>query len=382
LSRLAGLSVDLVARIMKVHELRSQITRQGLSPLYLVMGEEPYFRDQALSILRVAGQEGSASESSGESNANDSSHMFHVDVVYGDETDASEILAISEEASFFSLRRLLVVKWADKLSARDGEALIPYFQTPNETTTLIFTAAKLDGRTKWVQELKKRATVVECAPLFENQRAGWVTQRARELGLQLEESALEVLKDQVTEGLYGTAGELEKLVAFIPKGHRVRAEDVETIRGKPPGISVFDWSEAVSHGDHGRALDIVAKNLETGEAPLRMLGAFLWQMRRIWKTKALMEEGNDAGQAARQAGIPPFRAREFVQQVQRWKEPHLRQAWELFAQADSALKGGRASRPKLILDDLVIQLCQATKTSQAKKAPAGRAHISLGVKTP
>ena len=366
---------------MKVHELHRQITRQGLSPLYLVIGEEPYFRDQALAILRTAGQEGRSQESSGESNANDPSQMFHADVVYGDETDASEITAISEEASFFSLRRLLIIKWADKLSARDGEALIPYFQAPNETTTLVFAAAKLDGRTKWVQELKKRATVVECAPVFENQRAGWVAQRARELGLQLEESALDVLKDQVAEGLYGTAGELEKLIAFMPEGQRVRAQDVETVRGKPPGISVFDWSEAVARGDHGRALDIVAKNLETGEAPLRMLGAFLWQIRRIWKTKALMEEGNDSEQAARQAGIPPFRAREFVQQVHRWKEPHLRRAWKLFAKADSALKGGRASRPKLILDDLVIQLCQATKTGAVNKEPAGRGNASTGVRT-
>jgi DNA polymerase-3 subunit delta len=300
--------------------------------------------------------------------------MFHVDVVYGDETDASEILAISEEASFFSLKRLLIIKWADKLSARDGEALMPYFQAPNDTTTLIFAATKLDGRTKWVQDLKKRATVVECSPLFENQRAGWVTQQARELGLELEESALEVLKDQVAEGLYGTAGELEKLVAFMPEGHRVSAQDVETVRGKPPGISVFDWSDAVARGDHGRALDIVAKNLETGEAPLRMLGAFLWQMRRIWKTQALMKEGLDAGHAARQAGIPPFRAREFVQQIQRWKEPRLRRAWELFAQADAALKGMRASRPKLILDDLVIQLCQAAKTGPVNHPPAGRTH--------
>ena len=357
---------------MKVHELHSQITRQGLSPLYLVMGEEPYFRDQALAILRLAAQEGRSLQSSGDSNAHDPSQMFHVDVVYGDETDASEILAISEEASFFSLKRILIIKRADKLSARDGEALMSYFQAPNETTTLVFAGAKLDGRTKWVQDLKKRATVVECPPLFENQRAGWVTQKAQELGLPLENSALDVLKDQVAEGLYGTAGELEKLVAFMPEGHRVSAQDVERVRGKPPGISVFDWSDAVARGDHGRALDIVAKNLETGEAPLRMLGAFLWQMRRVWKTKGLMEEGKDPEQAARQAGIHPYQSREFVQQVQLWKEPRLRQAWELFAQADAALKGMQASRPKLILDELVIQLCQARKTGAVNRTPVGR----------
>ena len=199
---------------------------------------------------------------------------------------------------------------------------------------------------------------MDCASLVENQRAGWVTQHGRALGLLLEAQALEMLKEQANEGLYAVMRELEKLAAYMPEGQRVKVQDVELVRGKPPGISVFDWSEAVSRGDHGRALDIVAKNLETGEAPLRMLGAFLWQMRRIWKASGLLMEGKDQGQAARQAAIPPFRAREFMQQVQRWQEPNFRHAWAVFAQADSALKGGRALQPKLILDDLVIQLCK------------------------
>ena len=356
---------------MKIHELQSQLSRQGLAPLYFVIGEEPYFRDHALTLFRQAWQGAGTSTSPEDAETNDSSQMFSSDVLYGDESDASEILAIAEEVSFFSSHRLLLVKWADKLSAGDGERLIPYFKAPYDSTTLVLAAAKLDGRTKWVQELKKRAVVVECSPLFENQRAGWVAQRAHELGLSLESGALELLKEQAAEGLYATLGELEKLAAFMPDGQRVRVQDVEMVRGKPPGISVFDWSQAVAQGDSGRALDIVAKNLETGEAPLRMLGAFLWQMRRIWKTKALLAEGQDQAQAARQAGIPPFRAREFVQQVQRWKEVHLRRAWDLFAQADSALKGGRAAHPKHVLDELVIQLCQSM-TVHPLRNTAGR----------
>jgi DNA polymerase-3 subunit delta len=351
---------------MKVHELQSQITRKGLVPLYLVIGEEPYFRDQALTVIHGVVRSSSDIDKGDEPSAENVSAEFAVDVVYGDETDASEILGLAAEVSFFSLRRCVFVKWADKLSARNGELLIPYFKNPNDATTLVFAAPKLDGRTKWVQALKKQAVVVDCAPLFENQRAGWVTQQARELGLQLEAQALEMLSDQANEGLYAVMRELEKLSAYMSDGQRVRVEDVELVRGKPPGISVFDWSEAVAGGDHGRALDIVAKNLETGEAPLRMLGAFLWQMRRIWKASALLREGKDQGQAARQAGIPPLRAREFMRQVQQWKEPHLRQAWTALAHADSALKGGRASQPKLILDDLVIRLCQGKQRQAAR----------------
>ena len=41
---------------MKFHELQNQIIRQGLVPLYLIIGEEPYFRDQALTIIHDAEQ--------------------------------------------------------------------------------------------------------------------------------------------------------------------------------------------------------------------------------------------------------------------------------------------------------------------------------------
>jgi len=356
---------------MKVQELQPHLQRNGLSPLYLVVGEEAYFRDLALSLLRQA-LRGEGEQPVRESESDASSALMNCDLVYGDETDASEILCMAEEVSFFSSKRMILVTWAEKLSARDGEALIPYFQQPNESTTLVFSATKVDGRTKWVQELKKRGTMVDCAPLYENQRAAWVAQQARECGVKLETSGLELLKDQAAEGLYAARNELEKLAAFLNERQPVGAQDVETVRGKPPGISVFDWSEAVARGDHGQALEIVAKNLETGEAPLRMVGAFLWQLRRVWKVKVALDEGKDPGQAARVAGIQPFLAQEFVRQAQRWREPQLRLAWDLFAGADSALKGGKATAPKLVLDDLVLQLCHANKAlahSANKKTP-------------
>lgn len=364
---------------MKVQELRPHLQRQGLGPLYAVVGEEPYFRDLAIVILEQA-LLGETPPSAGSAVSEESSALFNREVVYGDETEASEILSFAEEVSFFAAKRMVIVKWADKLSARDGEALIPYLKRPNEATTLVFSAPKLDGRTKWVQELKKHGTMIDCAPLYEQQRAAWVAQQAKECGVQLDAGGLELMKDQAAEGLYVARNELEKLGAFLPNGQKGGAQEIEHLRGKSPGISVFDWSVAVARGDVGRAMDIVGKNLETGEAPLRMVGAFLWQLRRIWKVKAALEDGKDSGQAVRQAGIPPFRAREFVGVAQQWDEPRLRKAWELLAKADSALKGGKASAPRLVLDDLVMQLCQTPSvTRQPSRQKTGALpHVKKG----
>ena len=355
---------------MKPHELHGAIRRLGMAPLYLIVGEEAFLRDEAVATLKASLVEPSPQAESSED------PEFHVDVLYADETDASEILTYAQEISFFSARRLIIVKWIEKLATRHGEALVPYLQNPNDSTTLVFVGTKLDGRLKWAQTLKKRATVVECAPLYENQRRPWVKQQAMQLGITLDENAIHALAETAGEGLYVTRGELDKLANYLPSSTRVGAKDVEAIRGMEPGASVFDLTTSIAQGDRGRALYIVSKNLEMGEAPLRILGALIWQVRRIWKAKSLMVQGSNQSQIARHIGIPPFRAADFFRQIQGWSESQCAQAWELFWKADAALKGGISAAPHRVLDELVLTLCAMTKNSGPKPSPVGPTQAS------
>ena len=356
---------------MKPHELNAAIQQDGLAPLYLIAGEEPYLRDRAVATIRAAAKKPfSTSESNPEeSPAEHAEQFFNYDLLYGDETDALEVQAIVQEVSFFVARRLVIMTWAEKLPTREGEALIPYFQNPTDTTTLVLVAAKLDGRLKWVQQLKKQAVFVDCAALYENQRIGWVSQQATLAGVKLEDNALQMLKELAADGLYVTNSEIQKLSVYLPPGTCGTVEDIEAIRGMEPGASVFDLSEALGAGESGRALQIVAKNLEVGEAPLRILGALIWQVRRIWKAKDLLQQGIGQSQVARQTGIPPFRAAGFFRQVQQWTEPQLRLAWERFGQSDSALKGSASSSPKRVLDALVISLSKGEKSTKNTRTP-------------
>ena len=361
---------------MKSHELQATIRRTGPAPLYLVTGEEAYFRDQAVATIResVVNMSHGGGEGTGDDLGAGQELGFNYDVIYADETDASEILAYAQEVSFFSARRLIVVKWIEKLPTREGEALIPYLQNPMDTTTLIFVGTKLDGRLKWAQTLKKNAVVVDCAPLYENQRLAWVKKQASEMGVKLDASGFHALTESASEGLYVTKGELDKLVGYLPSGSCATANDVETLRGKEPGASVFDLAGAIGSGKCGWALQIVAKNIEAGEAPLRILGALTWQVRRLWKAKSLLSGGNPQSQVARTLGVPPFRAAEFFRQVQQWSDGQFSKAWELFWESDSALKGKSAAAPRRVLDGLVLALCGVPPKSYG---PSGRAGETL-----
>ena len=90
---------------------------------------------------------------------------FNCDLFYGDDVSGTEIVTCASEVAVFAARRVVVVKAADKLPARECDAILPYLKEPNGSTAVIFVAPKLDGRLKFTQALARAAVMVDCSPL-------------------------------------------------------------------------------------------------------------------------------------------------------------------------------------------------------------------------
>ncbi len=333
-----------MAPSLSVAQLPQYLTQQMPAPLYLVVGEEDLLRDAAVAAIKqaVLGGEGDA---------------FNCDVFYGDEADGGQIVACAAESAVFAARRLVLVKSAEKLSAKQGETLLPYVKDPNDGTTLVFVAAKLDGRLKFTQALNQAAVVVDCASPRDAALGPWILQEAKRIGVTLREDAVALLKENAGGSLYALRRELEKLSAYANQTRAVTVEDVAVMRGTEPGASVFDLAEAIGARQRGRALAIAARNIEAGEAPLRILGSLAWQYRRIWKVKEVVRQGGRDGEAARTLRMDPARVKPFLGQ---FSEAHLQDALAQFLAADAQLKGGSSGKPAMILDRLILKLCART----------------------
>ena len=347
---------------MKVYELQAALKKTTVGPLYLISGEEDDLRDQAVALLKAAvfGQQAEPLEA------------FNLDVLYGDECTASEIMSHAGEAPALAPRRLVLVKAAEKLSVRDGEALLPYLKTPCDTTTLVFVTPKLDGRTKFAFSLKERAVVVDCSPLLDHYVMSWIRAQAGRLGLRLNEEAALLLRDMVGSGsLSLVRRELEKLAAYVdasPDNSRmVSPAEVQALRGSEVGASVFDLTAAIGARNREQVLRILARNVESGEAPLRMLGSLVWQYRQLWKAKDLLNQSRGDYEAGRILRMPPFKVRELLGS---FSEPHLSAAFRMFLETDSKLKGGTANAPGRVLEALLWDLCERDKDATPRTASA------------
>ena len=330
-----------MAHTITVTQLAVQLKKETVAPLYAVIGEEDLLRDAALTLIKqaVLGTDG-----------ND----FNNDIFYGDESEGAALVACAAEVPVFAPRRLVMVKAAERLPSKQAEALLPYLKAPNDSTTMVFAAAKLDGRLKFTQMLTQTSTVVDCSPLKDAQLIPWLKQEADRLGIRLEEEALHLLREASGGSLYAVRHEMEKLASYVSAGRAVTGDDVAALRGSQPGASVFDLAAAIGGRRRGAALAILARNLEAGEAPLRILGSLAWQYRRIWKVKDVFTQAGREGEAARQLRMDPSQVRPFLGQ---FSEPHLRNALARFLVTDGRLKGGSGGRPDMLLDRLVLELC-------------------------
>lgn len=354
-------------------QLTARLAQGTVNPLYVLVGEEDLLRDSALAAVKGAVLGGEGDD-------------FNCDVFYGDEADGASIVACASEVAVFAARRLVIVKAADKLPTRQAEALLPYLKDPNGSTTVAFVAPKLDGRLKFTQALMQAAVVVDCSPLADSQLVPWLKQDAARIGITLSDEALHLLKEACGGSLYSVRRELEKLASYIPVDRLVTAADVATLRGTEPGASVFDLAAAIGAQNRGRALAIVARNMEAGEAPLRILGSLAWQYRRLWKAKELMSYGGREGEAARTLRMDPYKVRTFLGQ---FPEAHLREALQAFLKSDSQLKGGSSGKPDMILDRLILKLCARPHGEQSATAhqrqepsrPAARGRTFSNVRT-
>lgn len=340
-------------------QLRASLKQGLIAPLYLVVGEDDLLRDTASATLKAAVL--------GEGGDN-----FSYDVFYGDEAGGADIVACASEVAVFASRRLVVVKAADKLPARECEALMSYLQAPNEMATVLFIAPRMDGRLKFTQALSRVAVSVDCSPPSEAQLIPWLKQDAERVGVRLSDEALHMLKEACGGSLYAARRELEKLAAYVPPERAVTANDVETLRGIEPGASVFDLALAIGLRDRERALAILARNLEAGEAPLRMLGSLAWQYRRLWKVKDLLKQGGREAEAARMLRMDPSKVRGYLGQ---FSDAHLGDALRWFLEVDAKLKGGSGGKPARILEQLLLRLCDRPQTERRfspQEAPPSR----------
>jgi DNA polymerase-3 subunit delta len=318
--------------------------RAKVRPIYVLSGDEDFLKRQVLAALQtlVLG----AGDSFGLS-----SHP-------GDKAAWSAVHDELETLPFLSPRRLVVVENADPFVTLHRPALEKYFARPSASGVLVLNVKTWTSTTNLAKMLDNAATIT-CKALAAHKLPPWCVQRAEAAhGKQLTAEAARLLVDLVGAEMGQLDQELAKLAVYVGEHKRIDAADVDRLVGCSREENTWKIFDAIAGGRSGEALAILDRALDQGEEPIRILGAFSMQLRRLAQANRLTQQGRSFSAAMAEMNLPPFSQRGLEQQLRHLGRRRGEQLFDTLLEIDQGLKGGSQLPPRLLLERLVVNLAR------------------------
>jgi DNA polymerase-3 subunit delta len=304
-----------------------------LRPVYLLAGEEPLLREDALRALRLAV-------------LGDAGDAFDLDRLPAAKLEAGALRDAVRRLPVLAPRRLVIVEDLEAVRAGVADALPALVAelAAGAPCVLVAVAAKLDRRAKWAKALED--ALVDCSPPRRTAEvAEFVRGEAERQGVGFERGAAELLAERAGPQLLWLRQEIAKLALLAGPGQRVSRAHVAAGTLDSAEAPIWDLTDAVGEGRTADALATLAKLLGAGAPEMVVLGSLGSHFRR------LLRVGNGGSVAA-----PPFVQKKLAQQARRYGARRLRASLDAIHDTDLALKGAGALRPDLALERLVLAL--------------------------
>ncbi len=324
-------------------EFLRQLEKGPIKPLYVFQGQETFLIEECLNMVKER--------------LISTSTDFNFDKFSAKDAEVGAILDQAQTMPFLSKWRVLILTEIQELPAQSQKQLLPYLSNPNISTCLIMTTSKLDSRTKFAQVIKEHGEIVQFWKLFDRDIPQWILQRTKGYGYSISLQAAGYLLEFVGNNLRQLDNELKKIIAYT--SHKeITPDTVQQVVGDIRERDIFELVDAVGAGNMIEALRILNQLLIEGEEPLRILAMLIRQFRLLWKMKAHLVEQRtlSAKQLAGKIGVPLRSAEALQQQVQRFSQVALKQAFKRLCDVDRALKSS-ANSPRILLEDVLIDLC-------------------------
>lgn len=326
-------------------EIIADARRKVFKPVYLLMGEEPFYPDMVCEAII-------------ENALDESERDFNQTICYGADVTADTVITTARRYPMFSERQLVVVKEAQAMKSLEELAI--YCSRPLESTVLVICmrGASADKRKSLYKSVSKIGVVVESNAVRDYEISRWISSYFKGLGLSADPDAAALLGEYAGTDLEKIALETGKLMKNLPEGcTRVTASDIERNVGISRQFSIFELTRELSARNAAKALRTAAYIGVSPKFAMPMaVSALFTHFYRILKYEALlMKTPRPSNEAkAKVLGVSPYFFREYDAAAANYPLKKCMSVIALLRDYDFKGKGGDAG--EATPDQLLVEL--------------------------
>lgn len=319
--------------------------KKSAEPLYVLYGEEDFLKRQVLQAIRNLVLEEEEDEQA-------------FSTYPGDKADFAEVVDELSTVPFFTSRRLVVVENADPFVTRHRAALEKRIGNLPATGTLVLEVKSWPANTR-LAKMVDPARSISCKgpPPYKLPQwcADWSLARYEK---KLPPAAAALLVDLVGAEMGLLDQEIAKLAVFVGAKETIATEDVDRLVGRNRAESTWKIFDALGAGQAEQALTLLDRLLEQGEDPMRMLGAFAFQLRKLAAAGRLALQGKSMTAALEQAGVAPFGLKSAETQLKHLGRRRVVRLYDDLLQLNMDVRGDSPLPARLLLERFLIRLAR------------------------
>jgi len=324
---------------------------------------------------------------------------FDLEHMEGDSTTSERIMAGLGVPPFGSPRRVVLVKYANKIDNAEQEKLATQIEKTPASGCLILVnpaAEKDDGKPKKgaevIGELSKAIRKIGEVKDFGGGTKAQIQARAHEYaqslftkaGKKLDSNAMKTFLQRAGTDLSIIGSEAQKLIDYSGDSQKITQAEAEAVTSETPEEKVFKLIDAIAARNQALSLRLIGELLEEGDDPRsdapKTLGTIARQFRLVWQMKALQEAGvrtfNKASvpedilamlpsepNLLEVLGRQAWMADRIGRQARSLSRADLIRCFNAIARTDQTLKGidGDMDDPTLAMDLLVMELAKGSR---------------------
>ena len=332
-------------------EIMAQLKGQNYQPVYFLQGDEPFYIDMISDYI----EQHALSEAE---------KGFNQMVMYGKDSNVSGVLTNARRFPMMAERQVVLVKEAQELPdinrQESQKLLIDYLNQPLPSTVLVFCHKykTLDGRKALAKEVAKKATLVDCKKLYDNQVSGWIQDFVTSQGYQIEPQTAQLLSDYIGNNLERLNSEIKKVIINLPENATINSHLVQKYVGISKDFNVFELQRALTYKDNLKAQQIVQyfganPKLNPVIPVIAVLFGFFSKLLQIHYSKQSSERA-----LAQELKVRPFFMKEYLQAARNYTKEKVAENIHHLRIADLKVKGvgNVQSDNEQILKELIFKL--------------------------
>lgn len=216
----------------------ADIKARKFAPVYILMGDEPYFMDKITDLLLSHV-------------LNETEKDFNQTILYGADSDAAKVINAARRFPMMSDYQLVVVREAQMI--RDIEVLAHYVKNPLMQTVLVinYKYKTLDRRKMLASATDTNGVLFETKKIPDYKMPAFISSMMQQRGISIDVKSTQMLSDFLGNDLQRLDKEMDKLTLLMPQNgpKRITPDLIEQNIGISKEFNNFELLKALSTKD-------------------------------------------------------------------------------------------------------------------------------------